>query len=50
LYIPSSQATAAKRSSIKAKYRPRHRGDVGNGSLIDLKVDQDAWLYDVPLD
>jgi hypothetical protein len=24
--------------------------DVRNGSLIDLKVDQDAWLYYVPLD
>jgi|GEM_PF-1603259 len=24
--------------------------DVINGSLIDLKVDQDAWLYYVPLD
>ncbi|WP_242482493.1 hypothetical protein [Thiocystis violacea] len=24
--------------------------DVRNGSLIDLKVDQDAWLYYVPVD
>ena len=24
--------------------------DVRNGSLIDLKVDQDAWLYYIPLD
>ncbi|NEV62106.1 hypothetical protein [Thiorhodococcus minor] len=24
--------------------------DVRNGSLIDLKVDQDAWIYSVPVD
>jgi hypothetical protein len=24
--------------------------DVRNQSLIDLKVDQDAWLYYVPVD
>jgi hypothetical protein len=33
-----------------SKYRSRDRGDVGNGSLIELKVDQDVWLYDVSLD